>query len=342
MLFSKVDPGRAAGGEYRALLFGEFAQEFGAFFHDHHVGAEVGVEDDVGTHLAQRGDDLAFDIGARWQAEFLAKADANRRGGLEDGDDFRVGQPVEDFLRLVALGHRAGRADHHALAAGDAGRQLDRAPFQAHPGVIAPAREFQRIDVLHLAADGDAALAADAAAAVINHRLGAAIRFKVFPAFGVTEADLFQADRVGCGQQFAIAVARAGSAVLMVIGHDHFHLQLAHFLHLRRARHDLPALGHRRVAGGDVLRLFLLVFLDFNEADAAGARRMVNVVQFTQGGDEHAIAACHVEDGLVCFEAEFFAVDLCFHGAHSIKMDSLWIGKCGCLSSFSVTTEYMR
>ena len=69
---------------------------------------------------------------------------------------------------------------------------------------------------------------------------------------------------------------------------------------------------------------------------------MVNVVQFTQGGDEHAIAARHVEDGLVCFEAEFFAVDLCFHGAYSIKTDSLWIGRCGCLSSFSVTTEYMR
>ena len=41
----------------------------------------------------------------------------------------------------------------------------------------------------------------------------------------------------------------------MVIGHDHFHLQLAHFLHFRCAGHHAAAFGHRRVAGRHVFRL---------------------------------------------------------------------------------------
>ena len=53
------------------------------------------------------------------------------------------------------------------------------------------------IDALHLAAHGHTALAADAAATVVNHRLRAVVGFQVLPAFRVAEADLLEADRIG-------------------------------------------------------------------------------------------------------------------------------------------------
>jgi hypothetical protein len=158
MLLGEVDPRRAARGEGRALLRLEVAEQFGAFLHDHHVGAEVGVEDHVGAEFAQRGDDLPLDVGAGRQAELLAEADADRRRRLEHGDDVRVGEVIEHFLRLVALGQGAGRADHDTLTAGDARRSVDRSAFEPDAGGVAPARELERVDVLDLAADGDAAL----------------------------------------------------------------------------------------------------------------------------------------------------------------------------------------
>ena len=314
MLFGEVDPRRAARGEGRALLLLEVAEQFGAFLHDHDVGAEVGIEDHVGAELTQRGDDLPLDVGSRWQAEFLAEADADRRRRLEDGDDVRVGQVVEHFLRLVALGQRAGRADHHALPAGDARRGVDRAALETNTGGVAPTRKFERIDVLDLAADGDAARAADAATAIVDDRLAASLGRQILPAFRVAKAYLLQADRVGRDQQLAAPGARAGGAVLAMVGHRHFHLQLAHFLDLVRPGQHVPALDHRGVAGRHVARRSGVAGAHFNEADAAGTRRMIDVVQFAERRNVDVVAARNVEDRFVGLEFELAAVDVGVHG----------------------------
>ena len=52
MDLGEIDPGRAAGSEGGpGTAFLEPVQQLGAFFHDHHIGGEVGVQHDIDANL---------------------------------------------------------------------------------------------------------------------------------------------------------------------------------------------------------------------------------------------------------------------------------------------------
>ena len=120
MPFGKIDPSRAAGGECRALPCVKALQQFGTFFHDHEIGTEIGVDNDIRADPLQGGDDLALHIGAGRQTEFFAERNTNRRSELEDGHDLGIVDHLQDLVGLIALPKCAGRADQDALTAGDA------------------------------------------------------------------------------------------------------------------------------------------------------------------------------------------------------------------------------
>ena len=58
MLLGEIDPSGATRGESRPSIFVQSPQQFGAFLHDHQIGAEIGVEHDIGAEfcrVARRG-----------------------------------------------------------------------------------------------------------------------------------------------------------------------------------------------------------------------------------------------------------------------------------------------
>ena len=129
---------------------------------------------------------------------------------------------------------------------------------------------------------------------------------------------MLQANRVGRDQQLAAPGARTGGAILAMVGHGHFHLQLAHRLHLVRPRHHVRAFNHRRVAGRHIARRRVVTgvrpCVHLDEADTACPRRVVDVVEFAQRRDMNVVAARDVEDRFVGTEFDFTAVDVGVHG----------------------------
>nr|WP_295577895.1 hypothetical protein [uncultured Lamprocystis sp.] len=100
--------------------------------------------------------------------------------------------------------------------------------------------------------------------------------------------------------QLAIAVAHAGRAVLVVIGQQQFDLQALCFARPARAGLDShPRLRRGDARGGQQRLLRGRRARDLDQADAAGAGCMVDVVEFAQTGDVESMAAGTGEDGLV-------------------------------------------
>ena len=197
------------------LLGLQALEKLDAFLHDDDVGGEIGVEHDVDADLAAGGDDMALHIGAGRHAKLLAEGDTHRRRELDDRGDFRVVDVVERLVDLVAFAERPGRADEHALAAGDAGRiGLVAAALQFDQPIDAGLGHHQGVDLLEVAADGDAALAAHAAGHVADDRRRGIVDRPRRGAGAVEEAVLLEPDELGEVLQFAVAVADAGGAVL--------------------------------------------------------------------------------------------------------------------------------
>ena len=57
-------------------------EKFAGFFHDRQVGGELGVEDIIEAELAKGGDQFAFHVPARLEAERLADGGPHGRGEL--------------------------------------------------------------------------------------------------------------------------------------------------------------------------------------------------------------------------------------------------------------------
>ena len=96
----------------------------------------------------------------------------------------------------------------------------------------------------------------------------------------IEEAVLTQADELCDVLQFAIAVAHASRAILIVIGKQKFHLQALRIARARRAGLHRHPFDHRRVARCRQLRFWLARNIDFHKAYAAAAGRVVDVVEF--------------------------------------------------------------
>ena len=100
----------------------EALHELAGLLHDGEVGGEVGVEHGLEAEAAQRGVELAGEVGAGRQAEGLADGHAHGRGDLHHAVLGRVVQRRPDGGGLVVLDDGAGRAVVGALAAFHAGR----------------------------------------------------------------------------------------------------------------------------------------------------------------------------------------------------------------------------
>ena len=79
--------------------------------------------------------------------------------------------------------------------------------------------------------------------------------------------------------QFATAVAYAGRTILIVIGQEQLDLETLGLTGARRTRLDRHAFDHRGVAGGGKLGGGGARKLELDQTDAAGARRVVDVVE---------------------------------------------------------------
>jgi hypothetical protein len=191
-----------------------------SLFHDRQVGAEVGVEDGFEAHSTQRGVCLTGEIGADREAECLADGDTDGRGELGHAEGVRVEELVPDFLGVVVLNDRAGRAVSGALAAANAWgvRQADVAG-RSDAGVDAALQEGEGPDVLDLLADLDAAAAADALARVQDDGPGRLVDGQV--GNDAVESDVANPEVGGDRLEFAVLVSAAGQALVRVLLEDH-------------------------------------------------------------------------------------------------------------------------
>lgn len=289
VLLDVVDPARAARGHHRqhaAML--QAVEELCAFLHDREIRAEVRVEDFVEAEEMQGRDHLSRDDGARLHAEGIAQGDAHRRRDLHDDVLLRVLQRVEDLLRVVLLDERARRADEAALAAEDAVRCLHRLVVGRRDDDVAAApRVRQRRNALHVLAGADAAAAADALRRVA-HDGGIRHDARLLLADG-RQRGVLDVEAAAEALQVAVLVARAGEAVLVVVGEHELqdgHLRVADDLRVCVDLHALPDLrraGREQAALADDLdraeaaaRLdaLILVVAEVRDVDAELLRRL--------------------------------------------------------------------
>lgn len=170
----------------------------------------------------------------------------------------RVLQRVEDLLRVVLLDERARRADEAALAAEDAVRRLHRLVVGRRDDDVAAApRVRQRRDALHVLAGANAAAAADALR-WIAHDSRIRHDARLLLADG-RQRGVLDVKAAAEALQVAVLVARAGEAVLVVVGEHELqdgHLRVADDLRVRVYLHALPDLcraGREQAALADDL-----------------------------------------------------------------------------------------
>ena len=126
--FCKFDPGRAAAGELRDRNFFRLqaVQEFHSFFHDGHIGTEVGIKDVIGTEGTKGRYHLSFDEAARFHAKGFTETDADGRSRLENNDLVRVFQGFLDAADVIDFVNGIKGAGSGTLAAMNANRQIAR------------------------------------------------------------------------------------------------------------------------------------------------------------------------------------------------------------------------
>jgi hypothetical protein len=163
-LLDELDPTRRAAGHHRQRAAAlDALHELAALFHDREVGGEARVEDVVDAEATQGGDEHAVDVLAGADAELFGQRDRDRGCVLRDDGLVRVEQRVGDAVEVAAFAQCAGRADHDALPAVDAGRDVEALLECGADGRLgAAADEVDRADALDLFADPHAAAAEDA------------------------------------------------------------------------------------------------------------------------------------------------------------------------------------
>ena len=168
VLLHEAHPAGAATREHRAGRIGaEEFHELAALFHNGEVGGEIGVEDLIEAHGVQsRGQASRRRLLAR-KPQALAPGRAHGRRHLHHGFHRRIQNGLHDKAHVVAGRQRPGRAMGDTLAAqGAAG--LGDGQVVAHDDLRGRAdpRVVPYRAVLHLLANGHAAHALDALAAI--------------------------------------------------------------------------------------------------------------------------------------------------------------------------------
>lgn len=100
-MLAELDPARRAGGDDRQLAAVLHAvNELVCFFHDGHIGTEIGIVDLIEAKAAQGHDHFAFYVRADWHTEPFAER-RHSRSRLHDNDLFRIVDGVDDLLGIV-------------------------------------------------------------------------------------------------------------------------------------------------------------------------------------------------------------------------------------------------
>ena len=267
-------------------------QELGAFLHDRQIGAERGVEHIVKAQPPQRRHNAVHGGLLRRQAQVLAPGGAHGGRDLHHGDLVGVGNGVKRLAGVVALAQRAGGAVGDALAAQSAVALFDAAhAADVDAGAAAGAGKIPHMHALDLIAHLDAAHALDAL-------VGVAVQREIFGPQGARAGHkvggvgvLQNAQVVGDVLQVAVAAARAGGAVAVVLAQDQFDVDAPGAAHAVGVGVDGHALKHGVVAAGHQVALAL----DLHTADAAGAD-LIEVLEVAQVGDIHPGGLGGVQD----------------------------------------------
>ena len=276
----KPDPARTAGGEHGPCVLvpvGKALHKLAALLHDGQVGGEVGVEHIVKAHLLQ-GSDHALRSGVfRLQVVILRPRGPHRRGHLDHGDLFGVGQSIEHPAGIIPLLQTAYGAVGHALTAeGAVGVGQSPGSGHANGGAGTSAHQIPDVHALDLVAYLDAAHTADAAVFKPYYRCAEILlnRPKVL--------DIVVAQQViVVGELLELAVAAAGAfgTADIVLGQQQPQIHPARLPDPGGVGMYHDALGYLGIAGG----YQALFSLYLHHTDAAGAN-LVDILQVAQGG----------------------------------------------------------
>ncbi len=295
-------PGAARGEHGLAGVLLQVVQQFGAFFHDGHVGREVGVEDVVEAQRAHGGNHAAHRCLFVGKAQRFGPGGADGGRDLGDDDALGVGDKAGNRARVVAGGKRAAGAVRDALAAQRAGGLGNiLAAGGPNVGLGAGASGLPHVEVLHLGAHAYAAHAVDALAGIAHQgEVGGAFGMVVFKRIGAVG----HVQRHGIVLQKAVAVAHAGSAARAMVRQDERHGFPARGDDARAVGGNHHALGNLVVArGNQLIHPFYLY-----HADAARAY-LVEVFQVAQRGNLRTGHVDSVEDAGVLGDGNGLAVD---------------------------------
>ena len=313
VVLAELDPARRAGGDDRQLAAVLHAvNELVRFFHDGHIGTEIGIVDLIEAKAAQSCDHLAFYVRADRHAKLFAERCAHSRSRLHDDDLFGIVDGIDDVLRVVLLGQSAGRAGDDALAAGNAGHFAERhLKCAADLGIETAVVCADDGDVLLLA--GCHAAAAQDALCVISFKVQRAVILlaggnRAFIAVFAVDAHI-----VAELLQLAGAASLTGETFAVMHGEQELQCHFSGFLNLRRIGEDLHALVYRVHAGGNKRSCAL----DFDHAHTACAD-LVDVLQEAKGGNVDSGFSCGFEDRAAGSDLIGHAVDLNIYHIHAI------------------------
>ena len=310
VVLDELDPAGGARGHHgqgshaAGEEFLDAGQELGAFLHDGQVGSPVGVKDFVKAHAAQGSCQLTGLGGACGLAEALGDAHADSGSGLDHHVLVGVVQGPQDTVLVAGLLQGANGADHGALTAvGAVGAADGQVKGGGDDGVEAAVGSGQDRSGLDLLADADAAAAQDALVGVTGQGLGHVdgVQGALALVVGAVHAQL-----TAQSLEFAVLVAVAGQALLVVVGEQQLIHGLARFQHTGVVGVDDHAvLGFHHAGGLQVLggRADLL-----HHADTAGAVLM-DAFQIAQLGDVNAVELGGLQDGAAGGSYAFFPVD---------------------------------
>ena len=291
--FHEIDPTGAATGNQGQLAFAiEKARlELGGFFHDGQIGAEVGVEDGLEAHAAQRGVDLAGEVLADGEAEGLADGDADGRSDLSNAEGIRVCKLIPNGNRFIVLGDGSGGAVRRALAAADAGRVGQRnIAGGGNARIEAAIEKAERPHILILLADLNAAPAEDALAGIEHNAVRGIVQREVRN--DVIEAAAGQAEVGGEILQLAVLIAQAGEALVGMAGERQLEHGAADLNNLRRLGEDLHVVFDGSATGTHHSAVALVL----DDANAAG-RGGIQIGMLAERGYLYVNLACGFQNG---------------------------------------------
>ena len=254
-------------------------EEFGCLFHDGEVGGEVHVVDAVEAEALDSGDHLAFNVGAGLVAEAFAEGSSDRRSGADSDVLCRVGDGVENLLRVVLLVEGADRAGDDTLTTADtAGLSELLLEEGSDVSVEAAVVRADDSDSLHILAGCDAAAAEYALVVVADEERGAFVLFIVDArAF---EVAFFAAVLVRELLELTVGAADAGETLPLVVRENELEVGLACGENLRGVGLYFHALVHRVDTGRDESARSG----DLDKAETAGAD-LVDVLEVAEGRD---------------------------------------------------------